>query len=74
MNLVYERVLRASKEFEKKVNIEQYDTVDREVLDEWGITDGLFIDGREIRMGPPPPYDKIRKKIEKRARRKKLTN
>jgi N-acetylglutamate synthase-like GNAT family acetyltransferase len=71
MNLVYERVLRASREFEDKISIAQYDTVDREVLDEWGITDGLFIDGREIRMGPPPSYDKIRKKIEKRAKRKR---
>ena len=72
MNLVYERVLRASKEFEGKVNIEQYDTVDREVIDEWGITDGLYIDGRNIRMGPPPSFETIRKKIEKRARRKKI--
>jgi hypothetical protein len=69
MNLVYERVLRASKDFEGKVDIEQYDTVDREVMDEWGIADGLFIDGREVRLGPPPSYAKIRKKIEKRARR-----
>ena len=71
MNLVYERAIRASKEFEGKVNVEQYDTVDKEVLNEWGITDGLYIDGKAIRMGPPPSYDKIRKKIEKRARQKK---
>ena len=72
MNLVYERALRASEEFEGKVSIDQYDTVDKEVLNEWGITDGLYIDGKAMRMGPPPSYDKIRKKIEKRARRKKL--
>ncbi len=71
MNLVYERVLRASKDFEGKVEIEQYHTVDRGVLDEWGIADGLFIDGREINLGPPPSYAKIRKKIERRVRRKK---
>jgi GNAT superfamily N-acetyltransferase len=71
MNLVYERVLRASKDFEDKIVIQQYDTLDREVLNEWGITDGVFVDGRELRMGPPPSYDKIRKKIERRARRKK---
>jgi hypothetical protein len=69
MNLVYERVLRASKDFEGKVHLAQYDTVDRKVLDEWGITDALFIDGREVRTGPPPSYEKIRKKIERRARR-----
>jgi hypothetical protein len=71
MNLVYERVLRASKEFEGKVIIEQYDTVDREVMEEWGIADGLYIDGRAMRMGPPPSYEAIRKRIGKRARRKK---
>jgi len=72
MNLVYERALRASEEFEGKVSIDQYDTVDKEVLNEWGITDGLYIDGKAMRMGPPPSYDKIRKRIEKRARRKKF--
>ena len=72
MNLVYERALRASEEFEGKVSIDQYDTVDKEVLNEWGITDGLYIDGKAMRMGPPPSYDKIRKRIERRARRKKL--
>ena len=59
MNLVYERALRASQDFESKIHIEQYDTVDREVLDEWGIADGLYIDGKAVRMGPPPTYDKI---------------
>jgi hypothetical protein len=72
MNLVYERALRAADEFEGEVDIKQYDTVQKEVLNEWGISDGLYIDGRPIRMGPPPSYDKIRKKIEKRARRKKF--
>ena len=72
MNLVYERALRASEEFEGKVSIDQYDTVDKEVLNEWGITDGLYIDGKAMRMGPPPSYDKIRKRIERRARRKKF--
>lgn len=71
MNLIYERTLRASKEFEGYVNVSQYDTVDKEVINEWGITDGLYIDGKAIRMGPPPSYDKIRKKIERRAKRKK---
>jgi len=72
MNLVYERVLRASKDFEGKVHLEQYDTVDREVLNEWGMTDALFIDGRQVRTGPPPSYEKIRKKIERRTKRIKF--
>jgi hypothetical protein len=69
MNLVYERVLRASKDFEGKVKVVQYDTVDPKVVDEWGITEALYIDGKQVRTGPPPSYDKIRKKIERRAKR-----
>jgi GNAT superfamily N-acetyltransferase len=71
MNLAYERVLRASREFGDKVSIDQYDTVDPAVFEEWGISDGLFIDGREVRTGPPPSYARIRKKIERRTRRVK---
>lgn len=74
MNLVYERALRASEEFEGKVDIKQYDSVDKVVLNEWGITDGLYIDGKAIRMGPPPSYNKIRKKIKRKAKRKNINN
>ncbi len=30
--------------------------------------DGLFIDGKEVRTGPPPSYEKIKRLIEKRVR------
>jgi N-acetylglutamate synthase-like GNAT family acetyltransferase len=69
MDLAYERSVRASKEFEGKVEIKEYETIDREIVNEWGIFDGLFVDGREIRTGPPLPYVKIKKKIEKRVKR-----
>jgi hypothetical protein len=71
MNLVYERAKRASKEFEGIVEIQEYETTDREIIKEWGITDGLFINGKEVRTGPPPSYQKIRKKIEKKAKKVK---
>jgi len=71
MDLAYERALRASKEFEGKVEIKEFKTIDREIVHEWGIFDGLFIDGKEVRTGPPPPYVKIKKKIEKRVKRLK---
>lgn len=69
MNLASERAKRASKEFEGKIEIKEYETIDRELVKEWGITDGLFIDGKEVRTGPPPSYDKIKKKIEKRVKK-----
>lgn len=71
MNLVYERVLRAAKEYEGKVEIEEFDTTDKEIVKEWGITDALFIDGKEIRTGPPPSYEKIKKKIAGRVKKLK---
>jgi GNAT superfamily N-acetyltransferase len=71
MNLVSERALRAAGEFGDSVNVTEYDTLDRQIVEEWGITDGLFIDGRKIRTGPPPSYEKIRRKVEKRVKRLK---
>jgi len=68
-NLVYERARRAGAEFGEKVVFQRYDTLDREVFEEWGISDGLFIDGKEVRTGPPPSYEKIVSLIEKRIRK-----
>lgn len=69
MNLAFERTLRASEEFRDKIELKEYDTVDRKVVEEWGIMDGIFIDGKEMRTGPPPKYEKVYRKIEKRARK-----
>jgi N-acetylglutamate synthase-like GNAT family acetyltransferase len=71
MNLVYERAVRASKEFEGKVELKVFETSDRETFNEWGIMDGLFIDGREVRTGPPPSYLKIKKQIGSRVKKLK---
>jgi hypothetical protein len=68
-NLVYERSRRAAGQFGDKVLFESYDTLEREVFREWGISDGLFIDGKEVRTGPPPSFDKIKGLIEKRVRK-----
>jgi len=68
-NLVYERARRASGQFGDNVLFQSYDTLVPEVFEEWGISDGLFIDGKEVRTGPPPSYEKIAAQIEKRARK-----
>jgi len=67
MNMVYERAKRASSTIREKIDFQEFDTFDREILQEWGIQDGLFIDGKEVRTGPPPSYEKIRKKIRRRV-------
>ena len=70
-NLSYERAKRASLEFEGSVVFREIDTSEKEALLEWGISDALIIDGKNIRTGPPPSYETIRKFIEKRVKRLK---
>lgn len=68
-NLVYERAKRASAKFGQLVDFNEIDTTDRSVFLEWGVMDGLFIDGKSVRTGPPPSYESIEKRIGKRVKR-----
>ena len=70
-NLVFERAKRAASEFGEKVLFQEIDTSHRETFKEWGIYDALFIDGKEIRTGPPPSYEDLVKKIKKRLNKLK---
>jgi GNAT superfamily N-acetyltransferase len=69
MSMVHERARRAAAELGAPVVFREIRTSDRDVFLEWGMSDALFIDGREVRNGPPPRYEKIRKKIEKRVKK-----
>jgi hypothetical protein len=62
---------RAAAEFGDSVIFEEIDTSVRANLLEWGLSDALFIDGKQVRTGPPPSYEKIKVLIEKRARKLK---
>jgi len=68
-NLVFERAKRAVSEFGDKVVFREIDTSDGEVFLEWGIADALFIDEKQVRTGPPPSYEKIKKLIAKRVKK-----
>jgi len=68
-NIVFERAKRASAKFRDKVEFQKIDTFDRESFLEWGISDALFINGKQIRTGPPPSYEKIKKLVGKRVRK-----
>jgi hypothetical protein len=68
-NLAYERAKRASGEIGEKVLFREYDTTDPQIFREWGIMEGLYIDGKEVNTGPPPSYEKILRIIEKKARK-----
>jgi len=68
-NLALEKAKRATAEYGDEVVFHQIDTFDREAFLEWGISDTLYIDDKQVRTGPPPSYEKIRKLIAKKASR-----
>jgi GNAT superfamily N-acetyltransferase len=68
-NIVFERAKRAASEFGDIVVFTEVDTFNRETFLEWGIADALYIDEKQIRTGPPPSYEDIRKKIAKRVKK-----
>lgn len=68
-NISFERAKRAAEEFGEKVVFQEIDTTDDEVFDQWGIVDGIFIDGKLANWGPPVSYEKMRKLIEKRVKK-----
>jgi GNAT superfamily N-acetyltransferase len=68
-SLVSQRAKRASLAFGNMVEFHEIDTFDRQKIKEWGVSDALFIDDKQIRTGPPPSYEKIRKQIGKRIHR-----
>ncbi len=71
MNITCERAIKASAEFPEKIELKVIDTLDRKAVAEWGISDAVYINGREIRTGPPLSYEKIRKKIYKSVKQLK---
>ncbi|SHJ42193.1 Acetyltransferase (GNAT) family protein [Dethiosulfatibacter aminovorans DSM 17477] len=70
-NIVFERTRKAVEEFKDSVIVEIYDTTDIDVYREWGILDGVYVDGKTIQKGPPPSYEKIHKIIKKKVEKLK---
>jgi N-acetylglutamate synthase-like GNAT family acetyltransferase len=68
-NIVFERAKKASAEFGDKVVFQHIDTSNSQAFQEWGISDALFIDGKEVSTGPPPSYEKLKKMIGKRVKK-----
>jgi GNAT superfamily N-acetyltransferase len=68
MNMAFERARRAASAFGDEVEFRAVNTFDHAVFKEWGEPDAIFVDGKSIRMGPPPTYEKIKKAIAKRVR------
>lgn len=68
-NLACERMKRVAAEHADAVRYGEIRTDDRAALLEWGQSDALFLDGKQIAFGPPPPYAKLKKLVEKRLRK-----
>lgn len=67
MNLTYERAKRAADACGDHASFRSIDTNDRETFLEWGISDGVFLNGTSLQSGPPPSYAKITRKISRKA-------
>ena len=59
-NLNHERARRASEELGDAVFFEEFDTSDPGVVQEWGITTGIYVDGEEYPVDGSETYEKIR--------------
>lgn len=68
-NIVFERARRAAEELGDRVTFVTIDVADKTDLLRHGHTDEVFVDGKPVQTGPPPSYDKIKKKIERRLHR-----
>jgi GNAT superfamily N-acetyltransferase len=72
MNMTFARAKRACAELGGAVAFRPVWTLDRAAFEEWGIADGVYIDGKPVRTGPPPTYEKLRRKIGTRIRKRGL--
>jgi len=68
-NLALERARRAAARYGERVELRVIDTCDRAALLEWGECDALFVDGKRVRTGPPPPERKLAGLIGRRVAR-----
>ncbi len=66
-NIAAERARTAAESFGDRVVYQRIDTSDRATLLEWGRSDALFLDGKDVSSGPPPSQEKLRRLIAKRV-------
>ncbi len=68
-NGMIERAQRICGEFGDRVIYREVDVSSRKAVRQWGLSDGLFVDAKNIYQGPPLTYEKIKKAIEKKVRK-----
>jgi GNAT superfamily N-acetyltransferase len=68
-NLSVERARRAAAAVGDRAVYREIDVSEHAAMAEWGRSDEIFVDGRQVRTGPPPTFRKLRALVERRARR-----
>lgn len=68
-NITFERAKRAASEFGDQVEFHEINTLKNDNFQEWGISDALYIDDKQVRTGPAPSYEKIKRKIKRKVRK-----
>ena len=68
-NVTHQRFKNIVKEYDNKVIFNEVDTLDKHNMNNWGITDAIFIDKKEIKTIPPLKNEKIHKLIQKQIKK-----
>jgi GNAT superfamily N-acetyltransferase len=68
-NMVCARARQAAAGLGPRVVYREYDTSERPTFAQWGLAEALFIDGKQVRTGPPPSAERLRRAMERRLRR-----
>ena len=71
VNGMIERTKQICSEYGDKVIYREINMSNRDAVRQWGISDGLFVDRKNIYQGPPLSYEKLRKIIGKKVRKLK---
>lgn len=69
MNICNERAKAVAAEWKDQVEFQEIDTSDPSVMAEWTMSDALFLNHKELSLGPPITRDKLNKMIEKAVKR-----
>ena len=68
-NLACERMKRVVQDYGDKVEYFEVNTNNQANFSEWGISDAIFINDKQVNVGPPPSYEKLRKLVRRKAGR-----
>ena len=69
MNYRYKQLSRIAAEFGDSVEFRTISTLDKEAILSHGAKDAFFLDKKELFTGPPPPEEKLRKRIRKAVKK-----